>query len=97
MILFSERTILILIAEGKEPPAIAYALVMSLDAVYASIRNIEQKTISKTWDDLVELGKAFAADQSGNNAQGMQEMIDFYHDLDESHPKQNIIDYFDYE
>lgn len=59
MILFSERQILIMIAQGKELPAIASELHHSLDFVYHSIHNIERKTLTKTWNDLVELGNSF--------------------------------------
>lgn len=86
-----------MISRGKELPAIANELHMPLDAVMNSIQNIERKTLSKTWKDLAELGRSFALDEAGNNAQGMQEIIDFYRDLDQSRAEHDSIDYFDYE
>lgn len=62
--LFMEREILKMIAEGKEPPAIAQKIKMPLYCVHVALQNIERKTLSHTWQDLVELGKAFQLDAS---------------------------------
>lgn len=61
--LFSERRILIMIAEGKEPYAIAKWLQSSVEDAYAKIQRIEEKTDTHTWEGLRNIGQLLKTEE----------------------------------
>lgn len=65
-LLFSERRILIMIAEGKEPHEVASWLHEPLEVAHAKIQRIEEKTGTHTWRSLQNIGQLLKSEEEAN-------------------------------
>ena len=65
-LLFSERRILIMIAEGKEPHEVASWLQQPLEIAHAQIQRIEEKTGTHTWRGLQNIGQLLKSEEEAN-------------------------------